>query len=102
MKKNKSKKRSIWVWILYPMITLILMAASYIAGYSNTSKRDYIRGKEDGQEETYEQEKQFKSLGDLGKPVSPASDKPTTPIVIDNQSKEFEEDKQKEDDTANR
>ena len=78
------------------------MAASYIAGYSNTSKRDYIRGKEDGQEETYEQEKQSKTLEDLGKPISPAPDKPTTPIVIDNQSKELEEDKQKEDDTANR
>jgi len=102
LKKNKSKKRIIWLWIVYPVITLILMAASYIAGYSNTSSRDYIRGKEDGQEDACKQEKQSKTLEDLGKPVSPAPDKPTTPIVIDNQSKELEEDKQKEDETTNR
>jgi hypothetical protein len=98
LKKNKLNKRFKWVWIVYPVITLILMTASYIAGYSNTSSKDYIRGRSDGLEEVCRQEKQVKGYEDSGKPVSPASDKPAIPVVIDNQSKEPEEDKKNEDD----
>jgi len=98
LKKNKLNKRSKLLWIVYPLITLILMAVSYIAGYSNTSSKDYIRGRSDGLEEGCKQAKQTKLQEDSGKPVSPASDKPQAiPNVIDNQSKESQEDKKNED-----
>lgn len=54
--------------------------------------KDYIRGRSDGFEEVYKQEKQVKSQEYSEKPTNHASDKPGIPVVTNNQTKESGED----------